>query len=134
MTETYCVVAEVSGFATDVDAESAVWRDMNVDKDTYNAALVDIVAVNTGAHDVVTLVRDDGTGEVVVVWEPDAEADGTQSWQQAKDSVETVRSAIAGAGFATVNPIKVELRDYYEPAKSPAKALKTTKKAAATKS
>jgi hypothetical protein len=134
MTETYCVVAQVSGFATDDDVKKAEHRGHKLDKDAHNADLVDEVMRIIDEASVDVMIRDDGTGEVVVEWVPKAEEDGTQSWQQAKDSIEQIRSAIVGAGLATLNPVKVELRDIEPKTTGKVVKRKSTKKAAAAKS
>jgi hypothetical protein len=111
MTETYCVVAQVSGFATERDVTNASFAGRSFDKDEHNELLLKPLRQNLDCEVADVMIRDDGTGEVAVVWKPEAEADGTMTWHNAKDSVEAVRSAVAGAGLAALNPVKIELRE-----------------------
>jgi hypothetical protein len=112
MTDTYVVVAQVGGFT----------KRNRDDK-------IALLERESEARVVDTLIRDDGTAELCVRWEPEAEADGTQSFEQAKDSLEAVRSAITGAGLTHLNPLTVELRDVAkaQAQASGAKAKGTTK-------
>jgi hypothetical protein len=92
MADTYVVVAEVSGFGDDDEEDKLAFLQAHT---TFLEALI----------------RDDGTGEAVFLWEPDEEADGTRSFTAAEPSLEHVRSALQGAGLPPTNPLRVEMRD-----------------------
>lgn len=79
------------------------------------------------------LLRDDGTAELCFEWHPDAESDGTKSFQESKESLEAVRSAVTGAALTLLNPIKVERREVaLGEGKAPAVRKAPARKAAAS--
>lgn len=127
MTETYCVVAQVGGFATKADH-------LDGSIDDHNDKILSDLEANVDVKVLSKLVRDDGTGEIAVVWKPEAEADGTMAWHKAKESVEEVKSAVQGAGLALLNPVTVELREPGDAGGAvKAKAKKSTAKTAEAK-
>ena len=96
MADTYVVVAEVSGFGDDDEKDKLALLQANT---TYVDALI----------------REDGSGEVVFLWEPDEEADGAKTFMAAEPSLEHIRSSLQGAGLPPMNPLRVEMRDIKRP-------------------
>lgn len=117
MSENYVIVAQVSGFGEDDTEDKLAELDRNLGEET-----------RCGGFE-----RDDGTGEILFTWHPQVDPMDAEAWNASLPAIEKVRSAVTGAGFVFLNPVKVELRDEAESkAKHPTARKAPAKKKAAS--